>query len=124
MVATAVFGRPAAAANWSPSEEERRKAIFAYFSAGVGLLAWDNIPRGEAISCPTIEKALTAEELSDRVLGESRTLKAPATTVMAFTGNNISPKGDLASRSLIVRLSVSRADPENREFKHPDTIVW
>jgi hypothetical protein len=85
---------------------------------------WDNIPRGESISCPTIEKALTAEELSDRILGESRTLAVPATTIMAFTGNNISPKGDLASRSLIVRLAVSRADPENRNFEHPDPISW
>jgi len=124
MVATAVFGRPAAAANWSPSEEERRKAIFSYCSEGVSLLVWDNIPRAEAISCPTIEKALTAEELSDRILGESRTLAVPATTVMAFTGNNISPRGDLASRALIVRLAVSRADPENRDFLHPDPIAW
>lgn len=124
MVATAVFGRPAAAANWSPSEEERRKAIFSYFSAGIGLLVWDNIPRGESISCPTIEKSLTTEELSDRILGESRTLAVPATTIMAFTGNNVSPRGDLTSRSLIVRLAVSRADPENRDFKHPDPISW
>ena len=124
MISTAVFGRPAAAANWSPSDEERRKAIFSYFSAGIGLLVWDNIPRGESISCPTIEKSLTAEELSDRILGESRTLAVSATTIMAFTGNNISPRGDLASRSLNIRLAVSRADPENREFKHPDPISW
>jgi hypothetical protein len=124
MVATAVFGRPAAAANWSPADEERRKAIFSYFSAGISLLIWDNVPRAEAISCPTIEKALTAAEISDRILGESRTLTVPATTVMAFTGNNISPKGDLASRSLVVRLAVSRADPENRNFQHPDPIGW
>jgi hypothetical protein len=124
MVSAAVYGRPAAAANWSPSEEERRKSIFSYFSDGVSLLVWDNIPRGEAISCPTIEKALTSAELSDRVLGASRTATVPATTVMAFTGNNIAPKGDLASRSLVVRLNVSRADPENREFIHPDPIGW
>jgi hypothetical protein len=124
MIATALFGRPAAAANWSPSEEERRKAIFSYFAAGMSLVVWDNIPRGESISCPTIEKALTAEELSDRILGESRTLTVPATTVMAFTGNNVSPRGDLSSRSLILRLAVSRADPENRDFQHPDPIGW
>jgi hypothetical protein len=122
MIATAVFGRPAAAANWSPADEERRKAIFSYFAAGISLLIWDNVPRGEAISCPTIEKALTAAEISDRILGESRTLTVPATTVMAFTGNNISPKGDLTSRSLIARLAVSRADPENRNFQHPNPI--
>src|SRR5262249_19565038 len=30
MISTAVFGRQAAAANWSASDEERRKAIFSY----------------------------------------------------------------------------------------------
>ena len=124
MISTAVFGRPAAAANWSPAEEERRKAIFSYYAAGIGLLVWDNIPRGSAISCPTIEKALTAAELSDRILGESRTMVVPATTIQAFTGNNVSPKGDLSSRSMSIRLDVQRADPENRQFKHPDPIGW
>jgi hypothetical protein len=48
----------------------------------------------------------------------------PTYTVQVFTGNNISPRGDLASRSLIVRLAVDRVDPENRPFKHPDPIAW
>lgn len=43
---------------------------------------------------------------------------------MFFTGNNIGPKGDLASRALIVRLEVDRSDPENRPFTHPDPIAW
>ncbi len=62
--------------------------------------------------------------MSDRVLGESRTGAPNATTIMAFTGNNIAPKGDLASRGLEVRLVADRPDPENRDFKHPDPIGW
>jgi hypothetical protein len=60
MVSLAVLGTRAAAAAWSPSEEERRKALFSYLREGVPLLIWDNLPRGAAISCPSIEKALTA----------------------------------------------------------------
>jgi hypothetical protein len=41
-----------------------------------------------------------------------------------FTGNNIGPMGDLASRALTARLEVDRADPENRNFTHPDPIAW
>jgi hypothetical protein len=41
-----------------------------------------------------------------------------------FTGNNIAPKGDLASRSLQVRLDIDRIDPENRDFRHPDPTGW
>jgi len=62
--------------------------------------------------------------LSDRVLGESRSETVPASTVIAFTGNNIKPKGDLASRSLIVHLSADRTDPENRTFTHDDPMNW
>jgi hypothetical protein len=58
------------------------------------------------------------------VLGESRTRTVPAFTIIFFTGNNIAPRGDMASRSLNARLAVSRPDPENREFRHPDPIAW
>ena len=47
-----------------------------------------------------------------------------AATIHLFTGNNVGPKGDLASRSLQVRLDVDRVDPENRPFTHPDPIGW
>jgi hypothetical protein len=49
---------------------------------------------------------------------------APAYTIHGFTGNNIGPKSDQASRSLEARLSTDRTDPENREFSHPDPIGW
>ena len=45
-----------------------------------------------------------------------------ASAIHIFTGNNIAPKGDLASRSLHIRLAVDQPDPENREFKHPNPI--
>src|SRR5262249_47689762 len=61
---------------------------------------------------------------SDRTLGSTEIKTAPAYTVQIFTGNNIAPRGDLSSRSLIVRLVVSQPDPENREFRHSDPIGW
>ena len=124
MISKAGLGIPACAAAWSTDEDERRKALLSYFSAGLPLLAWDNITRGSTISCPHIEKALTNEFYSDRVLGVSEYRLVLSSTVHVFTGNNISPRGDMASRSLSVRLAVSRPDPENREFKHPDPLAW
>jgi hypothetical protein len=124
MISVAVLGRRAAASAWSSSEEERRKALFAYLGEGVALLVWDNIPRGSTISCPSIEKALTAETYKDRILGVSENRAVPANTIQVFTGNNVTPRGDMASRSLTARLNVDRVDPENREFSHPDPIAW
>ena len=56
--------------------------------------------------------------------GRARNSRVPAYTVQAFTGNNITPRGDLSSRSLTARITVDRPDPENREFKNADPIAW
>jgi hypothetical protein len=124
MLIMAVTGvRPAAAA-WSTNEEERRKALMSYFLYGVAYILWDNIARGTQISCPHIEKSCTSAYYSDRKLGVSEMVCTAASTIHLFTGNNIGPRGDLASRSLHIRLDVDRVDPENRPFKHPDPMGW
>jgi hypothetical protein len=124
MILTAVLGRRAAAAGWSENVEERKKALFSYLRQNVAALVWDNIARGATISCPHIEAALTASEISDRVLGVSRVETVPSSTIQIFTGNSIAPRGDMASRSFILSLSVNRPDPENRDFRHADPLAW
>jgi hypothetical protein len=124
MLLIAVTGvRPPAAA-WSPNEEERRKALLAYLLEALPAILWDNIPKGSQISCPHIERSCTSDVYSDRKLGVSQTIAVSAASINLFTGNNVGPSGDLASRSLQVRLEVDRHDPENREFAHPDPIAW
>lgn len=124
MSIAAVTGKKPAAAAWSTEEEERRKAILTYLMDGLPALVWDNIPLGGRVSSAALDRALTSEIYQDRILGENRRGEAPAFTIMSFTGNNIGPKGDLASRSLVMRLVINRADPENRKFVHPDPIAW
>ncbi|MCW1988683.1 hypothetical protein [Bradyrhizobium diazoefficiens] len=124
MIVAAILGRPAAAAAWSDNAEERKKALFSYLRQAVGVLIWDNISRGSTISCPHIEAALTAPEISDRVLGVSMFETVPASTIQVFTGNSIAPRGDMASRSFILSLNVDRPDPENRVFMHSDPVGW
>ena len=124
MLIMAVTGLWPAAAAWSTNEEERRKALMSYFLYGVPYILWDNIARGMQISCPHIEKSCTSAYYSDRKLGVSEMVCTAASTIHFFTGNNIGPRGDLASRSLHIRLDVDRVDPENRAFKHPDPIGW
>ena len=124
MVILAVTGKKPPAAAWSFNEEERRKALVAYLSEGLAAMVFDNIPLGTTIACPTVEKILTAETYSDRILGQSATMTVQAFTVLSFTGNNIGPKGDLASRSLVARLDIERADPENRPFRHSDPVAY
>jgi hypothetical protein len=124
MLIKAVTGIWPAAAAWSTNEEERRKALLSYFMYGAPYILWDNIARGTEITCPHIEKSCTAAYYSDRKLGVSETVATAASAIHFFTGNNIAPRGDLASRSLEIRLELDRHDPENRKFEHPDPIGW
>jgi hypothetical protein len=124
MLIMALTGLWPAAAAWSTNEEERRKALLSYFLYGVPYILWDNIARGAQITCPHIEKSCTSAYYSDRKLGVSEMVATAASTIHFFTGNNIEPRGDLASRSLRIRLDVDRADPENREFRHADPVGW
>jgi hypothetical protein len=124
MCSHVALNRSAAAAAWSEHKEERRKAVFAAALEGHRAMVFDNIPRGAAITCPEIEKLLTSEEITDRVLGESRTGTASARMIVAFTGNNIYPAGDMASRTLLIPINPGRPDPENRAFRRADPIAW
>ena len=124
MVIVAVTGILPAAAAWSSDENERRKALLSYFIRGVPYILWDNIPRGTQITCPHIEKSCTSAFYSARKLGVSEVIATAASTIHFFTGNNIGPKSDLASRSLEIRLELNRYDPENPRLPTSRRIRW
>ena len=124
MLVAAVTGILPAASPWSTDEEERKKAILGYFLAATAYILWDNIKRNSKINCPHVERACTTQWLSDRKLGVSEVVVTSAGAVHMFTGNTVAPRGDLASRSLLVTFEVDRSDPENRDFEHPEPIAW
>jgi hypothetical protein len=124
MASMATLGTVAAAAAWSPNEEERRKALLSYFLEDDPFVVFDNIKRGATIDCPHVARALTAQFVADRILGASERKIVPITTVFAWTGNKIAGRADISSRSLHTSISVDRPDPENREFRHGDPIGW
>lgn len=109
---------------WAANEEERRKALLAEFVLCKPYILWDNIPRGMQIACPHIERSCTTKLYADRKLGVTEMVLTSASTIHILTGNNIGARGDLASRALHIRLGTDSADPENREFEHPDPIGW
>lgn len=63
MLTLAALGRRAAAAGWSDDGEERKKALFSYLRQSVACLAWDNISRGSAISCPHLQQLSLRQHL-------------------------------------------------------------
>ena len=124
MVAMAVLGHEAPATSWSDIDEERKKALFSLFRQGVPFVVWDNIRRGEAVSCPHIEASLTSQQLTDRVLGVSQTETVSTAAIQVFTGNQIIPRGDMSSRSFMIALDADQPNPEDRDFVHPAPLEW
>jgi hypothetical protein len=124
MLLMAVTGRRGACAAWSTDPEERKKSLFAMLREHIECALWDNIPRGHTVSGREFEVACTSETMTDRILGVSEHEEVSCAAIQMFTGNNIEPRGDLASRALCVELVSDRVDPENRDFSHNDPIGW
>lgn len=100
------------------AEEETRKRITALLLQGVSSINLDNWTR--PIGGESMNALLTAGEWSDRVLGRSETVSLPARLTLAATGNNLSVRGDMTRRSLLIQLDARVERPELRSFQEPN----
>ena len=117
------LGRPPAVMGTGGSDEEMDKRITALAMAGDPVVQLDNIGRGDALGGPALDRALTAEVWTGRVLGESRIFTAPLRCVFFATGNNVAFAADTPRRVVPVRLESPHERPEDRDpaaFRHPD----
>jgi putative DNA primase/helicase len=99
-------------------EEETRKRITALIIQGLASANLDNWTRpigGEAMNA-----LMTATEWSDRVLSVSKIITLPNRMTIAATGNNLSVRGDMVRRSLLILLDAGVEHPERRKFKEVD----
>jgi hypothetical protein len=124
MLIAAITGHPAPASAWTDDEEERKKNIFSFCRSAAPAIVFDNIQRGTVIDCPHLAKLATTAEIRDRVLGESRDEDAPARTVIIFNGNRVSVRGDLSTRTIVIAIESTSADPAGRLFNHEDPVAW
>lgn len=105
------------------ADDEMRKRLFAIAIAAPRMANIDNID-GD-LGCPSLDAALTASAISDRVLGASEVRSIPLTTVFSATGNNLSYRGDLARRVVPIELDPKVESPEDRTgFKHEDVKAY
>ena len=72
MVAMAATGDRAAAAGWSSSKEERKKALFSFLLSDVALLCFDNIARGNGTALPGGRKGADEQRDNRPHTGEER----------------------------------------------------
>ncbi|MCL4767749.1 MAG: hypothetical protein KJZ80_16095 [Hyphomicrobiaceae bacterium] len=108
-------GRKAAVVTPTPDEAELEKRIGSCLLAGDQIISLDNV--AHILSSVQLCQMLTQEALKLRILGESKSVTLPMTSLICATGNNLSIYGDLNRRTIRIRLDAKEERPEEREFK-------
>jgi putative DNA primase/helicase len=122
VASTIVHGTEPAVRTWPNSGEELRKLLLSVLLAGDRAILFDNIGVGVKLRSPELCAFATAPVWTDRKLGESKSPALPNKVVVSGTGNNVNPVGDLARRSLVIRLNanMTRRELNRRTFRIPN----
>ncbi|MCK8519490.1 hypothetical protein [Methanoculleus sp. 7T] len=106
-----------------PAGPEMRKEIFAGLKNGTRIQIFDNLE--DRLSSPELAAALTAVEMTGRILGQTEERTYAVRTFWMANGNNVTVGGDLARRTFKSRVDPQDPMPWQREgFRHPDLIRW
>ncbi|MES0016158.1 hypothetical protein [Mesorhizobium sp. M0036] len=114
VAAVMATGRRAAVVTPTPDEAELEKRIGACALAGDQILSIDNITH--ILRSDQLCQMLTQDEVQVRVLGSSKNVRIPATSLICATGNNLTVYGDLNRRTIQIRLDAKVERPEDRRF--------
>ncbi len=107
------------------NDAELEKLITSTFTVESGAVIFDNLAEGEVIASPVLANLLTNPMWSSRILGKSGMGSWANDRLWMATGNNLRVGGDIASRSVCVRLRPAAPHPEARSgFQIPDLHGW
>ncbi len=111
--------------NWTESEDELRKTITSVLAEPSGVIVFDNIKEGTALDSATLARLMTERSWSDRKLGTNTAPTYTNDRLWLATGNNLRTGGDMASRTVWVRLDPDCPRPEARSgFTIPNLDSW
>jgi len=104
-------------------EEEWRKRITAKLVSAPPIIVLDNLRR--RLDSAALSSAITAAVWEDRILGQTQMVRARIRCAWVATGNNPALSGEIARRTVRIRLDAKVDRPWLRGgFKHPDLIGW
>lgn len=110
---------------WTDSEEELRKSITTVLGDPAGVIVFDNLVEGCVIDSAVLARLVTEHMWADRKLGTNSAAAYANDRLWLATGNNLRTGGDMASRSVWVRLDPDCPHPEERTgFSIPNLDTW
>ncbi len=120
IVSLTAFGQPACIDGYPTTDEELSKRIDAFAFEGRNLVVLDNIKRATLIRSQVLERTITAETSSGRILGSTSTFSRSNGMTFVATGNSVRVDGDLATRCLSIRLEAPPTRRSERYYSRPD----
>ncbi|MFZ4792285.1 MAG: bifunctional DNA primase/polymerase [Candidatus Competibacteraceae bacterium] len=108
-------GKTATILDLANDDDEQEKRLLSVFMAGDLVVNLDNIER--PLGGAHLNKALTAETFTGRILGLSKNATVPTTIAWFATGNNVIVKEDMTRRVVLCLLDPQTETPEKREYE-------
>lgn len=102
-------------------DEECRKLLLAELLRAPAVIEFDNLT-GDLVAHKSLCTALTAEFMSGRILGVSKTATVNTRALFLSSGNNVGPVQDMSRRCITINLSPLCEVPAARDFKRPDLV--
>lgn len=115
-IAILATGSVAPAMKFADSDEEAAKTALAVLAEGDQVVLIDNVER--PLQGDWLCSILTSESYRQRVLGVSKMMTVPTTTLFLATGNHLVIAGDLRTRALLCLLDPKCEHPELRQFAY------
>jgi hypothetical protein len=114
---------------WRKGDDaELEKSVTSALHSSAPIMLWDNIAEGTVVSSSVLAQLLTSPEWSARMLGSSSAgFTATNDRLWLATGNNIRLGGDMATRTVLVRLDPDDPHPDQRDqtqFGIPHLDTW
>lgn len=103
-------------ASYPPNAGEATKAMVALLMTGPAAIVFDDL-QFDWQPYPSINRALTSETISERLLGVNKTITIGTQVLILGTGNNVEPLRDLRRRVLTIRLAPQCANPALMTYK-------
>nr|MBA3755693.1 hypothetical protein [Nitrosomonas sp.] len=103
--------------SYPTTSEEATKVILSLLLTSPAVIEFDDmdtdwIPHG------IIKRMLTAENITDRILGVSKTATVSTRTLFLGSGNNVGPVRDLLRRVLMINIDPRCATPATMTYKN------
>lgn len=110
---------------WPARSEELQKKITSILIGNSSpVITFDNLKEGTPVSSEILATLVTKDNWDDRMLGASQNVQARNDRLWLATGNGLTVGGDMASRTVLVRLDPRMERPEFRKFELGQFSDW